>query len=246
MSDTEQTSSRDPKLAKFVAYVGFPALIIAAVAVLIAAWAASKQVDAANEKVADLLARIGKAEARADQLEHETADVQTIVTRLHKLDPQQLRVVLALVERPELREVLESAKLRDRIDEARDEAMKANARITAMAATTQPVRRRSAEEVTASINAKIAALPEDDAEARWRARAPGQKELDDANREFDEAVRNARKGISEKDAVRRAKAESDRAVERSRLLDAPQQDTKRDAEVAAEEKALLDAQQVGK
>jgi hypothetical protein len=91
-------------------------------------WATNKQVERANQEVASLLARLGAAQERANELEKRQAEVAAslrdlgeVIKRLNRTDPAHLTKVLDAASRPEASIPGQLSALRIELDGLADE-----------------------------------------------------------------------------------------------------------------------------
>ncbi|MEA2708188.1 MAG: hypothetical protein QOF78_789 [Phycisphaerales bacterium] len=101
---------------------GLGVAALSVVGMLVMFWATNKQVERANQRVADLLVRLGGAEERAAQverkcatIEQQVASVDDVVQRLLKVDRAQLREVLELAEKPGTKQLLQAGELQRQV-----------------------------------------------------------------------------------------------------------------------------------
>jgi hypothetical protein len=83
---------------KFITHSAIAGLIVGAVAVFAAYFAATKAVERANQRVADLMGQIAVAEDKAKQLDARFEKIQDLVTRIERADPAKVRLVLDSME----------------------------------------------------------------------------------------------------------------------------------------------------
>jgi hypothetical protein len=114
-SPKKEEASKKKGVSDMLKTWGIPALVFSGVTLMVVWIATYKQIDKANQKMADLMARVGAAEERARLLEAEAAKYDAIVNRISKHDPAKLTEVLDLLEKPEMKQMVAAADFDRRI-----------------------------------------------------------------------------------------------------------------------------------